>query len=68
MNGSRLDPKKIYRVVTNDFLAAGGDRFLTFKEGKNIVYGDDVREVFIRYLEKSSPVNPRVEGRIVIAR
>ena len=68
VNGSKLQPAKVYRIVTNDFLAAGGDRFLTFKEGKNIVYGDDVRESFIRYLEKRSPVAPRVEGRIVIAR
>ena len=61
-----LDPKKIYRVTTNDFLAAGGDHYSTFKEGKNAAFGEAIREWFIKYLREHSPVNPRVEGRIVI--
>ncbi len=68
VNGRKLDPDRTYRVATNDFLAAGGDRYVSFKQGKNIVYGDDVRDIFVRHLEKNSPVNPRVEGRIVIVR
>lgn len=66
INGRPLEPEKTYRVVTNEFLAAGGDRYVSFRQGKNIVYGDDVRDVFIRHLEKHSPVSPRVEGRIEI--
>lgn len=61
-----LDPGKLYRVVINDFLAAGGDRYTTFKEGKNAVYGDLLRDVFISYLRRHSPVSPKVEGRTVI--
>lgn len=66
INDRPLEPEKTYRVVTNEFLAAGGDRYVSFRQGKNIVYGDDVRDVFIRHLEKHSPVSPRVEGRIEI--
>ncbi len=68
VNSRRLDSDRTYRVVTNEFLAAGGDRYVSFKQGKNIIYGDDVRDIFVRYLEKNSPVSPRVEGRITIAK
>jgi 5'-nucleotidase/UDP-sugar diphosphatase len=61
-----LDLNKTYRIATNDFLASGGDRFATFKEGKNISYGMDLREAFISYLKKHSPVQPRTEERIII--
>jgi 5'-nucleotidase len=56
----------MYRVAVNDFLAAGGDGFAGFREGKNIAYGDDLREAVAKYLRDNSPVNPRVEGRITI--
>lgn len=32
-DGSPLELRKHYKVVTNDFLAAGGDNFTVFKEG-----------------------------------
>lgn len=59
-----LKPDGSYRVTTNDFLAAGGDRFLAFAEGKNPVFGDTIRDAFIAYLGKHSPVNPQIENRI----
>jgi 2',3'-cyclic-nucleotide 2'-phosphodiesterase (5'-nucleotidase family) len=60
------DPGRVYRLTTNDFLAAGGDRFGIFREGKNAVTGDDMREALLGYLKKHSPVSPRIEGRIVV--
>ena len=61
-----LDPEKTYTATTIDFLAAGGDAFSPFKKGKNIMYGAALRDVVISYIEKHSPVSPRVEGRIII--
>jgi 2',3'-cyclic-nucleotide 2'-phosphodiesterase (5'-nucleotidase family) len=66
IRGKSMVPARVYRVTTNDFLAAGGDRFGIFREGKNAVMGDDMREVFLGYLKKHSPVSPRTEGRIVV--
>lgn len=63
-----LDPDRVYRVTTNDFLAAGGDHFTGFTEGKNVVYGDTLRDVFVTYLRKHSPVSPHVENRIIFQR
>ncbi|NPU85086.1 MAG: bifunctional metallophosphatase/5'-nucleotidase [Syntrophaceae bacterium] len=66
IDGRPLAAEKTYRVVTNDFLAAGGDEFTVFREGKNVVYGDDLRDVAAAYLKKHSPVRPRIEGRIEV--
>ena len=57
-----------YTVATNDFLAAGGDNYVTFKEGTAVLFGDDLRETFVTYLKNHSPVSPRREGRITIVK
>lgn len=59
-----LDPGKVYRVVTNDFLAAGGDHFKTFKEGKNGTARESLRDVVIDYTAKKSPIGTTTENRI----
>jgi 2',3'-cyclic-nucleotide 2'-phosphodiesterase (5'-nucleotidase family) len=61
-----LAKEKTYTVTTIDFLAAGGDAFTTFKEGHNVLYGTNLRDVFVSYLKKHSPVAPRIEGRIMV--
>lgn len=66
VNGEPLDLEKTYRIVTNDFLAAGGDKFTAFTKGKNVTYGDMLRDVFAEYLKKHSPIEPKVEGRSII--
>ncbi len=66
VNGEPVKPDALYRVATNDFLVAGGDRFTAFKEGADLVYGDPLRDVVGDYLKKHSPVNPAIEKRIVI--
>lgn len=63
--GQPLDDARTYRVVTNDFLLAGGDGFIGFKEGRTIVYGPELRDLFVDYLKKNSPVKPVIEQRIV---
>jgi 5'-nucleotidase len=64
IGGQPLDPKKVYRVQTIDYLASGGDGQEAFTRGTNIVYGDPVIDVVAEYIKKNSPVNPPVEGRI----
>jgi 5'-nucleotidase / UDP-sugar diphosphatase len=47
-----LDPDQVYRVVTNNFLATGGDLWVTFLEGTdryNTFY--NMQEGFVEYLE-----------------
>jgi 2',3'-cyclic-nucleotide 2'-phosphodiesterase (5'-nucleotidase family) len=61
-----LDREKMYTVTTVDFLADGGDAYSAFKHGKSIVFGLPIRDVFVSYLKKKSPVAPRTEERIII--
>lgn len=61
-----LDRARTYRVATNDFLSAGGDNFTEFQKGTNIVFGGTLRDVFVDYLQKRSPIAPQTEGRITV--
>lgn len=60
-----VDLNKTYKMVTNDFIAAGGDGYVMF-DGKPFVgEGGLLSDVLIEYVEEKVTVNPMVEGRIV---
>ncbi|GAB4283059.1 MAG: bifunctional UDP-sugar hydrolase/5'-nucleotidase [Candidatus Rifleibacteriota bacterium] len=64
-----IDPEKTYLVCTNSFLADGGDNFLAFKNGRNVVYGRQQRDIVQEYLEKlgrDGPVRLATYGRITV--
>jgi 2',3'-cyclic-nucleotide 2'-phosphodiesterase (5'-nucleotidase family) len=61
LNGVVLDPAATYRIVTNNFLADGGDAFTVFTEGTNRVGGGDDLQALIDYLEANSPVAPSAD-------
>jgi len=71
LNGKQLKAEGRYRVVMNSFLAAGGDRFAIFKEGRNRRdLGISDQEALIDYLkameQKGQPVGSASSaGRIV---
>ena len=58
LNGAVIEPAATYRMVTNSFLADGGDAFTVFREGTNRVGGGDDLEALIAYLGANSPVAP----------
>lgn len=68
IRGKPMEPQKVYRAQTIDYLAAGGDGQAAFKEGTNLIYGEPVIDVVAAYVAKNSPVNPKVGGRIVEAK
>jgi len=70
VGGKLLDPNAVYRVVTNNFLAAGGDGFVTFNEGTyrwdtgyDMQFG--VNEYIQWYNQTAGPIDHQVEGRIL---
>jgi hypothetical protein len=70
VGGKLLDPNAVYRVVTNNFLATGGDGFVTFNEGTNRwdTYYDmqfGVNEYMEWYNQTVGPIDHEVEGRIL---
>lgn len=54
-----IDPTRTYRVVTNNFLAQGGDGYTVFQKGSNFInLGFVDYEVLREYIQAHSPVNP----------
>ncbi len=61
-----LDETKTYKLVTNDFLAAGGDGYTMFKGKPFVAEGGLLSDVLISYVKAEAEVSPAVEGRITI--
>ncbi len=64
IGGQPLDPKRIYRVATIDYLLLGGDGHTWFAKGTNVIYGDVEVDAVAAYMSARSPLDPKVEGRI----
>jgi len=59
VDGKAIDPIATYRVATNSFLAAGGDNFRVFSEGKNSKdTGLSDLDSWTAYIKAESPVSP----------
>jgi len=57
-NGTLLQSKKKYKVVLNDFMAAGGDGFTMFREGANLYdTGIPVRDIIAEALRKQQIID-----------
>ncbi len=65
LNEVTLDPAATYRIVTNNFLADGGDAFTVFTEGTNRAGGGDDLVALTDYLDANDTVSPppdRIDG------
>jgi len=65
-DGTPLDPNKVYKVATNDFMAAGGDGYTAFKNALSvkIVTGNYMRDDLVSYIKANPKVYKEVDGRI----
>jgi 5'-nucleotidase len=61
-----VDPQRIYTVVTNNFLRAGGDGYTVLRDRAIDPYdgGTGLDDVVIAALSAASPLAPAVDGRI----
>ena len=64
-----LQDAKTYKVATNDFMARGGDGYVTFRDAKQLIRDFDgplvVNEV-MAYVRKIGTVRTGVEGRLIL--
>lgn len=61
-----IDRNMEYRIVLQDFIAAGGDGYEMFK-GKTVFNTEKLdTEMMVDYLKKKSPVAPAVEWRVTV--
>ena len=71
VGGTPVGPTRRYRVVTNDYLAGGGDGYSALKSGKILVGESDadlVANIVIAYISAKGSVAPTIDGRIMVAR
>ena len=67
LNGTPLDPNSTYRIVTNSFLASGGDNFATLAGGTDRRdTGLDDLSVLVAFFRANSPVTPDTTDRAVV--
>ena len=67
VGGAPLDPNRIYRIATNDFLARGSDGYDALRQAKPLLPVDDsplLANEVMAYLRKLGTVRTGVEGRI----
>ncbi len=63
-DGSVLNLEKTYRVVTNDFMAEGGDGYTIFKEGSSVIDTHRlVRDVLIEAIKKIKTMDFKGDDR-----
>ena len=62
-----LDPKAEYRLVSNHFMARGGDGFTVLVDRARDVEGDSllVYDLVAQWITAHSPLKPALDGRIV---
>jgi 5'-nucleotidase/UDP-sugar diphosphatase len=67
VNGVLIDKNKTYRVVTNSYLAGGGDGYAAFKKAQNkFDTSIFLRDALVDYSRKNRVLKSAVEGRIVL--
>lgn len=60
----KLDLGKTYKLVTNDFIADGGDGYTMFKGKSFVGEGGLLSDVLVEYMRAMKEVTPEVEGRM----
>lgn len=67
INNTPLDRTRIYTVATNAFLTQGGDGLTILRDNKWLYRtGVLVSDLVIEHFKNNSPVNAKVEGRIIV--
>ena len=68
VGGAPLEPGRVYRVATNDFMYTGGDGYTAFESAEILIdatSGDTMANHVIDYVRTAGSVAPVIEGRII---
>jgi 2',3'-cyclic-nucleotide 2'-phosphodiesterase (5'-nucleotidase family) len=65
LGGRPIDPQRVYRVVTSDFLAEGGDGYAVLQQMQDkVMTGRLISDMVIEAFRTDGTVAPRPDGRI----
>ena len=64
LHGTPVSDNGRYRVAMNNFLADGGDKYSVFRQGTEILGGDQDIDALEAYIRARSPVSAPATGRI----
>ncbi len=68
VGGAPLEPGRVYRVATNDFMYTGGDGYTAFESAEVLIdaaSGDTMANHLIDHVRAAGTVAPVIEGRII---
>ena len=66
IKGKPLEDRRIYRVLTSNFLADGGDGFTTFRHAKSKKKTNiEILQTMVTYLKTFDEYIPKKEGRVI---
>ncbi|RPB02586.1 5'-nucleotidase [Choiromyces venosus 120613-1] len=60
-SGRRAEMERVYKIVTLDFLADGGDSY--FEKQAGVIKHERIEDAIIRFIKAKSPLNIKIEGR-----
>lgn len=68
IDGQPVDPDRVYRVATIDYLSEGNDRLTAFKKGikRHDMGGLLVREAMMESIIKNRNITSKIEGRVTV--
>ena len=74
VHGNPIDPQRLYRIATLDYLAQGNDKLVAFKKKTQVLSPQDkqnnVRFIIMDYFQQANAqgleVDAAIEGRIVV--
>ncbi|MDD2427400.1 MAG: bifunctional UDP-sugar hydrolase/5'-nucleotidase [Eubacteriales bacterium] len=64
IDGEDVNPEANYTLVTNDFLAVGGDGYTMFEGATILSELGLLSEVLASYIQENETINPATDGRI----
>lgn len=67
-NGEKIDPAKNYSLATNDFMAVGGDEYVSFKGKSTLGEYESLEEILSEYIGTAGTTNISSEDRIISIR
>lgn len=67
-NGETVDLTKSYKLATNDFTAAGGDKYTMLKGKKIVNEYESLEEMLGEYIRTNGITNGDIDGRITVVK